>query len=34
VGGWAHDRIYISDREDDRVFELNPGVWGIDQPQL
>ena len=34
VGGWEHDRIYISDREADRVFELDPGVWGIAQPQL
>lgn len=34
VGGWEHDRIYVNDRENDRVFELDPGVWGIDQPQL
>jgi DNA-binding beta-propeller fold protein YncE len=34
LGGWEHDRIYINDRENDRVFEVSPGIWGIDQPQL
>ena len=28
VGGWANDRLYVSDRESGRIFELDVGIPG------
>ena len=34
VGGWDDHKIYVSDLTEDRVFELDPGTWGINVPHI